>query len=273
MKKLVALLLTLCMVLSVMVFASAETLTGSAQGFGSEVKVELTVEDGKIVDLKVKDSGESYPVPRKDSVGKVIAAIIEANGTEGVDVNTGATFTCAAVVEAVNKALAEGSEAVPAGDITFTPGEYEATAYGYNGNVTAKVTFSDTALTAVEILSSVETAHVGNIAFDIMIPEMIKANGSGVDVVSGATFSSRALKSVVNDAAEQAGCTNLDAFKANKAVNDAIEETYDVVVVGAGGAGMAAAAQATQNGNTVLIIEKNAEIGGNTLVSGGSSSL
>ena len=269
MKKLVALLLTLCMVLSVMVFASAETLTGSAQGFGSEVKVELTVEDGKIVDLKVKDSGESYPVPRKDSVGKVIAAIIEANGTEGVDVNTGATFTCAAVVEAVNKALAEGSEAVPAGDITFTPSEYEATAYGYNGNVTAKVTFSDTALTAVEILSSVETAHVGNIAFDIMIPEMIKANGSGVDVVSGATFSSRALKSVVNDAAEQAGCTNLDAFKANKAVNDAIEETYDVVVVGAGGAGMAAAAQATQNGNTVLIIEKNAEIGGNTLVSGG----
>ena len=186
-----------------------------------------------------------------------------------MDVNTGATFTCAAVVEAVNKALAEGSEAVPAGDITFTPGEYEATAYGYNGNVTAKVTFSDTALTAVEILSSVETAHVGNIAFDIMIPEMIKANGSGVDVVSGATFSSRALKSVVNDAAEQAGCTNLDAFKANKAVNDAIEETYDVVVVGAGGAGMAAAAQATQNGNTVLIIEKNAEIGGNTLVSGG----
>ena len=80
MKKLVALLLTLCMVLSVMVFASAETLTGSAQGFGSEVKVELTVEDGKIVDLKVKDSGESYPVPRKDSVGKVISAIIEANG-------------------------------------------------------------------------------------------------------------------------------------------------------------------------------------------------
>lgn len=70
MKKLVALLLTLCMVLSVMVFASAETLTGSAQGFGSEVKVELTVEDGKIVDLKVKDSGESYPVPGKTVLEK-----------------------------------------------------------------------------------------------------------------------------------------------------------------------------------------------------------
>ena len=49
----------------------------------------------------------------------------------------------------------------------------------------------------------------------------------------------------------------------------AIEETYDVVVIGAGGAGIAAAAQAAQDGNTVLVIEKNAEVGGNTLVSGG----
>ena len=48
-----------------------------------------------------------------------------------------------------------------------------------------------------------------------------------------------------------------------------MEETYDVIVVGAGGAGMAAAAQAAQDGNTVLVIEENGEIGGNTLVSGG----
>ena len=42
-----------------------------------------------------------------------------------------------------------------------------------------------------------------------------------------------------------------------------------MVIVGAGGAGIAAAAQAAQDGNTVLVIEKNAEVGGNTLVSGG----
>ncbi|MDR1620151.1 MAG: FAD-dependent oxidoreductase [Clostridiales bacterium] len=46
-------------------------------------------------------------------------------------------------------------------------------------------------------------------------------------------------------------------------------DTYDVVVVGAGGAGMAAAAAAAQNGATVLVIEKMAEIGGNTIVAGG----
>ena len=273
MKKLVALLLSLCLAFGMLAIASAETKTGAAQGFGSEVKVTVTVEDGKITAIDVDDSGESYPVAREDSVEKVIAAIIEANGTDGVDAKTGATFTCTAIVEAVNKALAEGGEeAAPAGDIAFTAGTYEATSYGYNGNVTANVTFSDTAITAIELVSSMETAHVGDVAFDIMIPEMLEANGSGVDSVSGATFSSRALKTIVNDAAEQAACTNLDAFKANKiehTAGDPIDVTADVVVVGAGGAGIAAAAQATQNGNTVLVVEKNAEVGGNTLVSGG----
>jgi fumarate reductase flavoprotein subunit len=101
---------------------------------------------------------------------------------------------------------------------------------------------------------------------------MIEGNGTGVDSVSGATFSSRALKDAVNAAAEEAKVSDLDAFKSNKVeVTPAadIDDTWDVVVVGAGGAGMAAAAQAAQNGDTVLVIEKNAEIGGNTLVSGG----
>jgi fumarate reductase flavoprotein subunit len=189
-----------------------------------------------------------------------------------VDAKTGATFTSGAVIEAVNKILSGEADAAAAAPVAFTAGEYEATAYGYNGNVTAKVTFSDTALTGIEVVSSMETAHVGSSAFDIMIPDMLAANGSGVDGVSGATFTSRALREVVNAAAEQAGCTNLDAFKAATVKHEAqapIEKTVDVVVVGGGGAGMAAAAQATQNGNSVLVLEKNAEVGGNTLVSGG----
>ena len=272
MKKLVALLLSFCLLFGMMAFASAETKEASAQGFGSEVKVTVTIEDGKITAIDVDDSGETYPVARDASVEKVIAAIIEANGTDGVDVNTGATFTCTAIVEAVKKALAEGGEEAPAAELAFTPGEYEATAYGYNGNVTAKVTFSETALTGIEMGANMETAHVGKSAFEIMIPDMLAANGTGVDGVSGATFSGKALREIVNAAAEQAGCTNMDAFKAAKVehpAGDPIEKTVDIVVVGAGGAGIAAAAQATQNGNSVLVIEKNAEVGGNTLVSGG----
>ena len=274
MKKLLALLLSFCLVVGMLAVASAETetRTASAPGFGGDVTVTVTLEDGKIVGIQTDWTSESFPVDPADSVEKVQEAIIAANGTDGVDVKTGATITCTAIVEAVNKALAGEPEAAPAGELAFTAGDYEATAAGYNGNVTAKVTFSADKLEAIEITESVETAHVGDIAYGLMIPEMIEANGSGVDSISGATFTSRALKAVVNDAAQQAGCTNLDAFKANKIEHkaaDPIEVSADVVVVGAGGAGVAAAAQAVQNGMSVLVIEKNAEVGGNTLVSGG----
>ena len=274
MKKIVALFLSLCLAMSMLAFASAdaEIRTGSAQGFASEVKVEVTVEDGKITGLAVDDSGETYPSAsfvRADTVEKLIEAIVAA-GSADVDTVAGATMTQKAVLEAVKAALAAGDE--PAAELAFTAGEYEATADGYNGVVTGKVTFSDSKLEAIEITGGMETAHVGSVAYDIMIPEMLEANGSGVDSVSGATFTSNALRSIVNDAAELAGCTNMAAFKANKVehpAGDPIDVTADVVVVGAGGAGIAAAAQATQNGNSVLVIEKNAEVGGNTLVSGG----
>ncbi len=279
MKKLFALMLCLCLLMSCVAFAEgANTLTASAKGFGSDVAVEVTVEDGKITALTVDDSNETYPtagIAREDSVDKLIAAILEAGSTEGVDVNTGATFTSTAVVEAVNKALASaegGSEPAADAAIAFTAGEYEATADGYNGPVTVKVTYGADKIENIEVTASAETGHVGTLAYTFMIPEMLTANGSGVDSISGATFTSRALRLAVEDTAVQAGCTNLDAFKSAKiehVAGDPVEVEYDVVVVGAGGAGMAAAAQAAQDGNTVLVIEKNAEVGGNTLVSGG----
>ena len=273
MKKIVALLIAMCMALSCVAFAEGgESLKGNAQGFASSVGVEFTVQDGKITALAVDDSGETYPsvgIDRAASVEKLIATILEAGTTEGIDAHTGATFTSTAVIEAINAAMAGGASDAP---MAFTAGEYEATAEGYNGPMTVKVTYTDSAIEKIEVVDSVETAHVGTVACDIMIPEMIEAGGSGVDGVAGATFTTRALRETVNATAEQAGCTNLDAFKAamvEHTAGDPIELDYDVVVVGAGGAGMAAAAQATQNGNTVLVIEKNAEVGGNTLVSGG----
>ena len=278
MKKLVSLFLCLCLILGCMAFASADgfvpgTYEGTAQGFGGDVVVTITVDESKIVDVAIAGDGET-PTVGGAALEELQNQIKEAQSAE-IDGVAGATITSTAVKEAAAAALAEAAGAAPAEDeapLAFTAGEYEATAYGYNGNVTAKVTFSDTALTDIVITDSVDTAHVGDIAFTTMIPEMIEANGSGVDGVSGATFSSRALRTIVNDAAEQAGCTNLAAFKANTVehkAGDPIDVTADVVVIGAGGAGIAAAAQATQNGDTVLVIEKNAEVGGNTLVSGG----
>ena len=279
MKKIVALLLSLCLLLGSAALAegaASGTLEGTAQGFGGPVTVTLTVEDGKIVDASIVGEDET-PGVGGAALEPLAAQLIEAGSAE-IDGVAGATFTSDAVKEAAAAALAgasgeaEAEAPAEAAALAFTPGEYTATAEGYNGPLTVKVTYSESAIEAIDIESSVETGHVGTVAFDIMIPEMLEVNGSGVDGVSGATFSTRALRNAVNDTAEQAGCTNLDAFKAAKVehvAGDPITLEYDVVVVGAGGAGMAAAAQAAQDGNTVLVIEKNAEVGGNTLVSGG----
>ena len=250
------------------------TYEGEGKGYseGAPVKVKVTVDADKITAVEI-DAPEEQPFGVPNFPKYIEALIGRADGN--IDAISNATMSRNGIAEAVNKALAaaKGEEDKgSAAPVSFTPGEYTATSYGYNGPVVVKVTFDADKLKGIAVEKTTETGHVGDIAFNIMIPEMIQANGSGVDAVSGATFSTRALRNAVNDAAEQAKCTNLDAFKAAKVEHKAGEPVtvhYDVVIVGAGGAGVAAAAQAAQDGNKVLIIEKNAEVGGNTLVSGG----
>ncbi len=252
--------------------AGTETFTGSGMGFGGDVTATLTMKDGAIKSVSLAGPGET-PNIGGAALDTLKNQVLTAQSAE-IDGVSGATLTSNGVREAVAAALAAARGEVNEGaELTFTAGTYTGTAEGYNGPVSVEVTFSDTAVTDVKVTVSGETAHVGSPAFDIMIPDILAANGTGVDAVSGATFSSRALKNAVNDAAQQAGATNMTAFKKNTvahAAGEQIEETYDIVIVGGGGAGMGAAAQAAQNGDTVLVIEKNAEIGGNTLVSGGA---
>ncbi|MBR0078867.1 MAG: FAD-dependent oxidoreductase, partial [Synergistaceae bacterium] len=230
------------------------------------------VDENAITAVEIEGAEEvPFGVPNFETYSKALIGRTDGN----IDAVSNATMTRNGISEAVEKALAEArgeKKTENLAPISFTPGEYTATSYGYNGELVLKVKFDENKITDIKVEKNTETAHVGDIAFDIMIPEMIQANGSGVDSVSGATFSVRALRNAVNNAAEQAKCTNLEAFKANKIAHNPekdIKLHYDVVIVGAGGAGIAAAAQAAQLGNKVLLIEKNAQVGGNTLVSGG----
>ncbi len=245
----------------------------TAQGFGGAVTVKITVDDSTVTAVQVTGEDET-PTIGGAAIETFNASLVGATDAE-VDGVAGATVTSTAVKEALAEAMAQARGEAAANDaaVAFKPGTYTASAKGYNGDVTVNVTFSENAVTAIEVTDSKETAHVGDVAFDPMIEDMLAANGSGVDSVSGATFSSAALRNAVNDAAAQAECANLGAFKAATVEHTAqapIEETYDVVIVGAGGAGMVAAAQAAQDGSSVVVLEKNAEMGGNTLVSGGA---
>ena len=278
MKKLASVVLASAMAVVPFAAGLAATFTpgeyeASAQGFGGAVTVKVTVDEEKVTAVTVTGEGET-PTLGGAAIEGYNTSLVGVSDADAVDATAGATVTSTAVKDALAKALAEAKGEAVANDaaVAFTAGTYTGTAKGYNGPVEVSVTFSDSAVTAIEVGANKETDHVGNVAFEPVIADILAANGTGVDGVSGATFSSNAIRNAVNDAAEQAGCTNMDAFKAATVKHEAqaaIEETYDVVVIGAGGAGIAAAAQAAQDGNTVLVIEKNAEVGGNTLVSGG----
>ena len=247
------------------------TYTGEGQGFGGTVKVTITTDADKITDVTIEGENET-PNIGGAALEQLANAIKEKQSSE-IDVVAGATLTSNGVKEAVAKAieLAKGAE-VNTAELKYKAGTYEGTAEGYNGPITLEVTFDETKITDIKVKDQKETEYVGTPAYDIMFEDAIQANGSGIDTVAGATFTSRAIKEALNDAAVKAEATNMDTFKANTFKHEAgepIEGTYDVVVIGAGGAGMGAAAQAAQNGDTVAVIEMNAEIGGNTLVSGG----
>jgi fumarate reductase flavoprotein subunit len=248
------------------------TYTGSAQGFGGEVKVTVTVDAQKITAVKIVGDNET-PALGGRAVAELPQKIVAANGK--VDGLSGATITSTAIAEALEAALKQArGEGAKASSISFKPGTYIGTAKGYNGDVSLKVTFSENAITDIEVAKSSETEHVGTSAYPILFKDIKEYTSTSVDSVSGATFTSRAVFGAVEDAAKQAGCDVTALRKGAKPFvltpGKKITDTYDVVIVGAGGAGMAAAAQAAQDGASVLVIEKEAEMGGNTLVSGGA---
>ena len=158
--------------------------------------------------------------------------------------------------------------------VTFTPGTYTAEAEGYHGQIKLVVTFDENSISSINIVEDHETEGIGHEALPMMVERIIQAQGTGVDAVTGATVSSAAMKQAVNNAAMEALVSSLAAFKHKNGkklhVGETIEDIWDIVVVGGGGAGLFAAAQAAQDGNTVLVLEKAANLGGNTVVSGGA---
>lgn len=158
---------------------------------------------------------------------------------------------------------------------TYTPGTYTATEQGHNGSVTVSVTFDADAITGVAIGEHSETAGISDAAIE-RIPESIVAGQTlAVDAVAGATVTSNAILAAVESCVLQAG-GDIEALKAGASTVDAGEKELqkldaDVVIVGAGGAGLSAAVTAAQGGAKVLLIEKMAMAGGATAMAGGGT--
>ena len=156
--------------------------------------------------------------------------------------------------------------------LAYTAGEYTVTAQGNNGPVEVKVTFDEGSILAVEVLSHSETPGICDPAIERIPAAIVAGQTLALDTVSGATFTSRAILTAVEEAVTLAG-GDVNALKAAPGEETAAAEdeelTVDVVVLGGGAAGIGAAANAKDAGASVLLLEKQSHLGGNTLLSGG----
>ena len=171
-------------------------------------------------------------------------------------------------------AFAEGSEVVD--------GTYTASAQAMNDLLEVSVAIADGKIADVVVAPNSETPGIGGQLLDKTgavadsigkapvdrLPEEIVANNStAVDMVTGATITSAVLISLVEDCIKQAGGDPAD-FRTPIDYPAYPDTDADVVVVGGGGAGLVAAIAAAQQGKNVVILEKNGECGGDTLVCG-----
>ena len=154
----------------------------------------------------------------------------------------------------------------------MTPGTYTAKADGHNGSVTVSVTVSEDKIESVEVGENNETTGLADPAIETVPQQIVDYQTLSTDIVSGATYTTVAIRTAVKDCIEQAG-GNPDAFNA-KVPNDeegqSEELSADVIVVGGGAAGMSATIRLQEQGKSVILVEKTSSLGGTIRVSGGN---
>lgn len=141
---------------------------------------------------------------------------------------------------------------------SYADGTWTGTGEGRNGPVEVSITVSNGKITDGKIVSESETDFAKPAAQDILDQAISKGNMNSFDAVSGCTITSKATAEAIRNA--------LDKAKGTVATAGAVkDENCDIVIIGAGGAGMTAAIEATQNGAKVILLEKMGVTGGNTI--------
>ena len=146
-------------------------------------------------------------------------------------------------------------------------GDFTGTAKGFGGDVSVTLTLTDGAITGCTAEGKDETQGVGSEAIAQMPGKIAESGSIAVDGVSGATATSTAIQEAAAAALTAAGLNPEDYKTAVEKTGSAEDSTVDadVVVVGAGGAGMTAAITAAAEGKSVVVLESQSMVGGNSV--------
>lgn len=243
------------------------TYTAAIAGQNGPVKVEVTTSADKILSVKIVDQKETEGIGSK-AVAALPAEIVKAQSAD-VQGIAGASVSSAAIKKAVQECLnqAQGKKAAP---LALKNGTFEGKAYGNNGWLTVEVTIKDNKITDIKTPGQRETKYLGDTAIREIGKDVLQYQTLNVDNIAGATVTSTALKTAIAQAIEKAG-GDIAAFQKPvpekiKKVAGITKDSADLIIVGAGGAGLSAAVTAKDLGvKNVLVLEKMPVIGGNTL--------
>ncbi len=193
---------------------------------------------------------------------------------------TGAAMLCAAAVSIANVSPVT-AETEPEGAVTST-----VTVQGFEGPITVEVVADANEIYSITVTDHDESIGLGAEAVQWLPPAMVESQKIDVDVYSGATTTSEALKEAVREALEAEGIDpSVFDGTASAGGQDTEEQSEteteeaevleeqeleaDIVIVGAGGAGMTAAIEATDAGKNVILVESQQMVGGNSVRSTG----
>ena len=197
----------------------AETYVAQADGFVGYVKVQVSIVNGEITAVQILESTESAGIA-DPALEQIPAAIVAAQSTD-VDVVAGCSFASRAIMAAVDDCLVqaglkEAPEETTAAPVVvggaYTPGTYTASSKGFGGDVTVTITIGeDGAIAKVEMVGDGETPALGGVAMTKLPDKMIAAQSAEVDVMTGATFTSKAAIAAAADCLAQAGGSGASA--------------------------------------------------------------
>ncbi len=150
-------------------------------------------------------------------------------------------------------------------------GVFTGKAAGFHGDIVVEITVDGEAVTDIQVTEHSETENIGEAALPELVKQALDNQTIMVDTVAGATVTSDGFRGAMEDAVKNAG---LDVDKMSKAVassetdKEEITLDTDIVVVGAGGAGLTASLSALQNGADVVLLEKMSFAGGASAMAG-----